>query len=323
MNNNLYRAPQCTGERKKEDTHKHMSTPQHHSPTHNSLNGLEIITQSVTCLHSTLQIKSESLERASHLVAVMLPWKDSWERERAAIGSLIQCSAGHALLSAASVCYLARAPPQLHRRLWDSWVGYCCGRVAIGSLQEPLASQHVYLSHRPEVDVLEDFSVVGILSDKMERLYWEQQQSFPNSVTLERCLAARSVMQSKLNHWPLVFDPYQLFQHYASALAQPSRRSTSNISVRSQQSSSTSHSNTGCVSVLRTSVKGWAEALSESFENVTTAVLILDQATLSSEDRNLLEDLLKKKSISQQFVNVDPVDSQLRFGPRRTSNSLK
>ena len=50
MNNHIYNvgAPQCTGERirkrkKRKKTHEHMNTPQHHSPIHNSLNGLEII----------------------------------------------------------------------------------------------------------------------------------------------------------------------------------------------------------------------------------------------------------------------------------------
>ena len=51
MNNRLHRTPQCTKERirerekKKEDTHK-LNTRVHHNtipPTHNTLNGLEIV----------------------------------------------------------------------------------------------------------------------------------------------------------------------------------------------------------------------------------------------------------------------------------------
>ena len=50
MNNHLYRAPQCTGERNRKRKKKKEDTPQHYYPTHNSLNCLEIgIISSPTC----------------------------------------------------------------------------------------------------------------------------------------------------------------------------------------------------------------------------------------------------------------------------------
>lgn len=68
------------------------------------------------------------------------------------------------------------------------------------------------------VKIQKDFSLSGHLSEKDERFYWKQESVFPDQVSLERCLVARSACVHGDTQWPLIFDPHGQFEKYLSAL---------------------------------------------------------------------------------------------------------
>ena len=244
------------------------------------------------------QSVDQQLEEANRLLSRTASWQQSWREEREAIQARTESSPSHALLSAASVCYLGCVPPLRHKELQQNWISYCAGHVELGSLNVT-SSHHGYHSRKPNLQVQADFSVHEVLSSRFERSCWQQEATFPCDVTLERSLAARTCLQQSSGQWPLVFDPLQLFQQYASTLnASRTSQRVSDSSVHSQLSSLASQG-ASSVAVLRLSAVGWAQALSECAERGQTAVVVLDQQ-LSQEDRSSLQPLL------QRSVLMDP-----------------
>ena len=238
----------------------------------------------------------QRLDKAGRLLSTLSAWKSRWEQEMSTIQSHILSSPGHAVLAAAGITYLSRVPPDNHRQLWDGWLGYCAGRVPLGSLTET-ASQHSYHSQKPVVQVETDFSLQSILSSKEERSHWNHYASFPDTVSMERCLSARTCLEQPSAPWPLLLDPHQLFQQFSSELEFYRAREleASDSSVHSQPSSSASQPASSVV-VLRVSGAGWAETLNTNAESGQRAVvLILDQSPSDEEDRETLERVLRMR----------------------------
>lgn len=74
------------------------------------------------------------LEDAKHLLTTISAQREKWDTNLKLIHSRIDSVPGHALLCSASVCYLARTPPNRHQELLTVWLGYCSGTVSLGSL---------------------------------------------------------------------------------------------------------------------------------------------------------------------------------------------
>ena len=74
------------------------------------------------------------LDSARHLLSTISAERARWDAKLNVIHDRIDSVPGHALLCAASVCYLARTPPDMHKQLLTNWFGYCSGAVSLGSL---------------------------------------------------------------------------------------------------------------------------------------------------------------------------------------------
>ena len=74
------------------------------------------------------------LESARYLLSTISSERARWDAKLTTIHDRIDSVPGHALLCAASVCYLARTPPDTHGQLLTNWLGYCSGAVSLGSL---------------------------------------------------------------------------------------------------------------------------------------------------------------------------------------------
>ena len=83
---------------------------------------------------SITQSVQSKLENAKHLLSTMSSQRGRWDANLIAIYSRIDSVPGHALLCSASVCYLARIPPDKHQELLANWLGYCAGTISLGSL---------------------------------------------------------------------------------------------------------------------------------------------------------------------------------------------
>lgn len=176
------------------------------------------------CSLSFPQEVQSQLSNANSLLEKLSSQRQRWNEQLKAIQSIIDSVPGHALLCAASVCYLSQIPPDKHRELAANWLGYCSGSVALGSLalpeQQKLQSSqpHHRLAGQQQVLKIESsFAVQNTLSTKDERSVWEQNSIFPDECTMERCLAARSCC-TEGDSWPLIIDPHSQFCNYFEAL---------------------------------------------------------------------------------------------------------
>ena len=230
------------------------------------------------------------LSDAERLLSTLSTWRSRWEEDRAAIHTRTLSSPGHAVLAAASITYLARIPAEQHKQLWSCWLGYCTGSVQFGCLEET-GLQHSYHSHQPVIQVDTNFSPGSVLSVDAEQAYWSHYASFPDSVTLERCLAARASLNT-FSPLPLVLDPYQLFQHYAYEL----ELHQSKISNCTGHYIPASQKPSNCVVILRVSSSGWAESLGEWEEKREKAVVLILDEVPSDNDRETLLMLMKRQS---------------------------
>lgn len=231
---------------------------------------------------------------ASRLLKSLSPWKSYWEEKKTAIRTCILSSPGHALLVAASITYLSRVPADKHSQLWECWLGYCAGRIQLGSLIE--TSDHTsYHSHQARIQIESDFSPVNILASEEERSHWNHYASFPGAIVLEKCIAARKSVDIQCCPLPLVLDPHQLFHYFAHELelyrcGESCSKETSSLGhQRSQHPAS-------CVEVVRISNPEWVVSLCDTEEmKQKPVVLILDKLP-SHNDRCTLKSLLKRQS---------------------------
>ena len=167
----------------------------------------------------------------------------------------------------------------------------------MGSLLESSVSQYHSSSHQTRVPVEPNFHPGAILSVDEERARWNHYASFPNSVTQERCIAARKSLEMAFTPPPLVLDPHQLFHNYANELELHHSNTHSAVSK-----SYTGHKQpVSCVEVVRVSVEGWVQNLLE-FEDKRekSVVLILDMVP-STADGEMLISLLRR--YSKHFKN--------------------
>ena len=75
-----------------------------------------------------------------------------------------------------------------------------------------------YSSQQQVIKIQRDFSLSSHLSEKDEQSYWMQESVFPDKISLDRCLAARSACISGDAQWPCIFDPHQQYQRYLLAM---------------------------------------------------------------------------------------------------------
>ena len=250
-------------------------------------------------MYCLFQVVRQRLSSAGRLLSTLSPWKSRWEEDRAAIHTRTLSSPGHAVLAAANITYLSRLPADSHRQLWDGWLGYCKGRVQPGCLVESETQQHTYHDHQPLVQVEADFSPKNILSVDSEQSRWSHYASFPDAVTLERCIATRTTVEKPFSPLPLVMDPHQLFQHYAHELE--FHRSEEHAA---KEGSSSHIPHTGpasqpasCVVVLRVSSgEGWADTLCELEEKREQAVVLILDAVPSDDDGENFKSLLSRRA---------------------------
>ena len=268
----------------------------------------------------------QKLSDAGRLLSSLSPWKTRWEESRAAVRTRTLSSPGHAVLAAANITYLSRVPAESHRELWDAWIGYCKGRVQLGCLVES-DKQHSYRDHQPLVQVKADFSPKSILSVDAEQSHWSHYASFPDAVTLERCIAARTAVDSPFSPLPLVMDPHQLFQHYAHALEfhRSEEHAAKEGSLVHVHHTGPASQPASCVAVLRVSSReGWADTLCQLEEKKEQAVVLILDAVPSDEDGEILKSLLSSRAeglrnSQGQAVHSDQLfryaDTQLLYIP--------
>ena len=82
-----------------------------------------------------MQIVVAKRSDAQSITNTMAGQRRMWEEQLSVISSRINSIPGHAMVSAASMYYLSRAPPDKHKELLSNWLGYCSGAVPLGSLE--------------------------------------------------------------------------------------------------------------------------------------------------------------------------------------------
>ncbi len=86
---------------------------------------------SVFFFHKGLKVK---IEEANSILTTMSRQRKKWEERLEQCQSCIESIPGHAVLCAASVHYLARMPPALHKDVLSNWMEYCSGTISLGSI---------------------------------------------------------------------------------------------------------------------------------------------------------------------------------------------
>ena len=251
------------------------------------------------------------------LLSSLSPWKLYWEGERLAIHAQTLSSPGHAVLAAASVIYLPRVPADSHSSLWDSWLGYCIGRVQMGSLLETSSSEYHSSSHQARVQIEPNFSPRSTLSLEDERACWNHYASFPNPVVVDRCVSARKSLEMAFTPPPLVLDPHQLFQGYAHELELHRNNQHSAISKSRKQPAC-------CVEVLRVSASGWVQILLELEEKREKAVVLILDVVPSTTDAETLISLLRRRSenLTNSWDLTPPPEEIFRYNSQHFQQIL-
>ena len=139
--------------------------------------------------------------------------KRTWEKQLFETQGHLDCLPSCSLLLAASCAYLGYLPPERHQELWQSWVGYCKGAVALGSLE--MEDEGIY---KVNIKLQEDFKCQHILANEEEIIGWEREEVFPDEWTMEKCLQWRTVFQFDGGCAQVVFDPLSVFMKYFTAL---------------------------------------------------------------------------------------------------------
>lgn len=131
-----------------------------------------------------------------------------------------------------------------------------------------------------------------------EQSHWNQYASFPDSVSLERCIAARTALEKQFCPLPLIFDPNQLFQHYAHELEfhRTEEQAANDTSTAQAHQSGPTNQPASCVTILKVSDGGWAQALCEREDARDKAVVLLLDEVPSPSDRETLKTVLRERS---------------------------
>lgn len=161
------------------------------------------------------------------------------------------------------------------------------------------------------------FSTKSVLSVAAEQSHWNQYASFPDSVSLERCVAARTALEKQFCPLPLIFDPNQLFQHYAHELEfhRTEEQAANDTSTAQTHQTGPTTQPASCVTVLRVSDGGWAQALCEREEARDKAVVLLLDEVPSSSDRDTLTTILRERSedLKNSWDQGTPSDNPFRY----------
>lgn len=139
--------------------------------------------------------------------------KRTWEKQLSETQGHLDCLPSCSLLLAASCTYLGYLPPERHQELWQNWVGYCKGAVALGSLEMEEEG-----NYKVNIKLQEDFNCQRILANEEEIIAWEREEVFPDEWTMEKCLQWRTVFQFDGGCARVVFDPLNIFMKYITAL---------------------------------------------------------------------------------------------------------
>ena len=158
-----------------------------------------------------MQNVSSRLSRANDILSAFAKERELWSERLQRIQDLLESAPGHALLSAANVCYLQCLSADHHDNLMKNWILYCHGGIPFGSLSLPVEDKHQANSHQQVVRVNREFSVCEVFSSQEERLYWRKERIFFDSTMQETVLAARACLHLASSRWPLVFDPHKKF----------------------------------------------------------------------------------------------------------------
>lgn len=229
----------------------------------------------------------------------MLAQRQRWDEELKATWSRIDSVAGHAVLCAASTTYLAFIPADQHKKLMSNWLGYCSGAVDLGSLATQghggLQSSQAYHSlsggQQQVVRIERNFVVQNVLSDREERFLWQQEATFPDEVTLERCLAARTSCRDGSHQWPLVADPHEQFWKYLRAIEHKEYHDATSI-IELKKQSPQYPSTCSSLVIFKLSEAELSAKLQDAISSGKTTALILDFPP--TEDKTQITNILKR-----------------------------
>ncbi len=267
--------------------------------------------QKARAIETEIESLQEKLDRANNLLSAMTKQKQKWDEQLQTIWSRIDSVPGHALLCAASACYLARVPSSKHNILLENWLAYCFGGVSLGSLpstthyaQGPQFSQphHGLSGQHQVVRIQKDFSVESVLASRDEQSRWQQESVFPDEMTLQRCLAARASCYHGATQWPLIFDPNDQFLTYLCAIhkvtVDPNGEQAISGSLPDRPfTTSSSGFNKSSVLTLKASTEHAAPALLNALLLGQTVAIVLDSfpAHITNDDREQIESILQRK----------------------------
>ena len=262
------------------------------------------------------------MDQANRLLYALSRQRLRWEEQLRSTRGRMDSVPGHALLCAASACYLTRVPPDRHQKLLSNWLSYCSGGVGLGSLATPrqkglqssVSHQGMTGQQQQVVRIERKFSLQELLSSRDERTLWQQESVFPDQTTLERCLAVHTCCTHGSTHWPLVFDPNNQFCKYLQAVE--ARDPTENEEREAQVAKThpeighSVHNERGSVLLLKSSQPGVSAQMSEAMAVGRAVALTLD--SLPADEGPLLQCVMKRKysvgSNSQLFLNREGYD---------------
>lgn len=151
----------------------------------------EFSTHSVVLLQTLNRAKSKAESLLNSMDFCILQWYDRIEK----LNKKLQAAPGDALLTAATVIYLAVLGDDIRECLQRDWIKILC--------------KGVVLEHET-VRVLfgERFSIKDILSNDDEEMEWKNKGFLNDSFMLTNALIARTCCLSGKKCWPLFIDPY-------------------------------------------------------------------------------------------------------------------
>ena len=182
----------------------------------------------------------------------------------------------------------------------------------MGSILNDSSPQQQSSSHQIRVHTHPEFSPKTLLSLEAERARWNHYASFPDSVALDRCIAARKSLEVGFIPPPLVLDPHRLFQSYSHELE---LHGSLQHSTADETLLTPSRQPANCVEVVRSSTSGWADTVCELEETrEKPVVLILDKVPSASEGKVLVS-LLRRRSehLKRSWDTTQPPQEMFRF----------
>ena len=168
-----------------------------------------------------MQVVQGQVNALQHLLHSINERKEKWEKQLEDAQTFLNCLPASSLLVSAAATYSTCLPMDKQQKLWESWIGYCRGDCSLGTFQHShnQSQFHHHVSTKPNINLQDSFTLERVLSCSDELVKWKQDNLFPHSAILEKCLLLRAKHKFGSAQVHIVFDPHYEFKKYLTVFS--------------------------------------------------------------------------------------------------------